>query len=307
MSHVPFSVRRSVLINEFSCHLFVFTFQEKLYHIYSIQADFHTIGQPVAAPDPAGWLNAPSWRLFPTTSGVTWSSGQWCHSEWLPSSRLSGSLGQESTQCLRNIHHVQKPQAASSSGVRVVHWWERSLFEKAIMTALHRMWLKVSVTNYLTLHLRCTSAVPCRNSPPTTLLPVLERGWVSALLLGCLFQDSCWQLNWTWEVLTLTVKDLCSPSWQAVAFPHLSGMDRSGSALCWFSSMLNLASPNVWRDYHLTALVVNLLICQHGDPTAKVLLAHRNHSPQTAGLSRGMINSSAPSPAAASNKIYCDT
>lgn len=53
--------------------------------------------------------------LWSSASGFTWSSGQWCHSEWPPSSCLSGSLGQESNPCLRNIQHVSRCKLTSYS------------------------------------------------------------------------------------------------------------------------------------------------------------------------------------------------
>lgn len=63
------------------------------------------------------WAGASGLRLFPlsSASGFTWSSGQWCHSEWPPSSCLSGSLGQESNPCLRNIQHVSRCKLTSYS------------------------------------------------------------------------------------------------------------------------------------------------------------------------------------------------
>lgn len=163
-----------------------------------------------------------------------------------------------------------------------------------------RMLLMFSATNDFEAHLthcRCKTGMLCpkffmsSKSPPAYFR---KRVGSPALLLRCLFQDSCWQLNWTWEVSSLTAKDLCSPRWQAVAFPGsrqnpVVKARRHVSFFCpasawWgefvlFSSMLTLASPKVHVGLPPDCFHVNLLICQCQDLPAKVLLAHRNHLP----------------------------
>lgn len=149
---------------------------------------FHAIGQPVATPDLAGWLGALQWLEVVSFEHCWW----WCYSEWLPSSCLSGSLGQESTQSFSETSTMSNASTACNSALIVAQWWEHYLFEKATVILLNPvqiLLLNVLVANDFTLHpiykvvgLLCHAA----NSlcPPSPLFPVLEKGRVSSRPAG---------------------------------------------------------------------------------------------------------------------------